>query len=113
MKKMKLTLGSMLYNFQLMPQKDLEEYVGYEDTLGAINDVSCEIVVSNDIPTQSAKLCFFHEVVHGMLTELGLDQLSGDEGFVDAFARQLYIFFHRNNIGKIMKFIEDNHAESR
>ena len=113
MKKMKVNLGSLIYDMELRPLEKLQQAEGLEEAVAGINEMGCHILISNDIPVQTMKQCFFHEVVHGMLSELGMDTMNGDEGFVDALAKQMYILFTRNNLDKIMKFLEDGHVESK
>lgn len=111
MKKQKITLGSVDYNVEMMPMEDLQKIEGLEDASAGISELDARIIVSSDIPVQIMKQCFFHEIVHGILIELGMTQLNSDEGFVDSFAKQMYTLFHRNNLDKIMKFLEDGHVD--
>ena len=49
---------------------------------------------------------FWHEVVHGLMIEIGARELGEDEGFVDALSRQLYSFYKNNNIEKVYTYLE-------
>ena len=58
--------------------------------LGQIDYKQCEIKI-NDFMSYEAKMeTIFHEVVHGILTHIGYQELSHDETFVQAFANALF-----------------------
>ena len=63
------------------------------------------ISINKKYPVQTRKQTFWHEVVHAMLDEIGEEELCEDEGFVDAFAKQLYGLIHRNKIDKIYDYL--------
>lgn len=108
---MKTQIGATNYELLLMPQSQLSELLSEDmsDALAYINNVDCVICVSNDMPIQTMQQSFFHEVVHGMLEEIGERDLNSDEGFVEAMAKQLYSFYTRNNTEKILNHIADKH----
>lgn len=105
---MNIRIGSVDYNLSYGEisdeiKKDLEavELAGYVDEKNSV------IRISNGFNSNISTQAFWHEVVHAMLFELGMDDLSSDEGFVDALAKQIFIFHRDNNIGKIYEYIGD------
>ena len=74
--------------------------------LGYLDEAFTKIAVEKDSSKLCKKLIFWHEVVHGLMIEIGLRELGEDEGFVDALARQLYSFYKNNNIEKVYTYLE-------
>ena len=74
--------------------------------LGYLDEAYTKIAVEKASSNLCKKLTFWHEVVHGLMIEIGLRELGEDEGFVDALARQLYSFHKNNNIEKVYTYLE-------
>lgn len=106
---MKVNIGSTAYELKLMPSKKISEFYNGDnkesiECAGMCDVMAEKIYVANDFPVESRKKILYHELVHGMLTEMGSDK-NDDESFVDALARQLYSLFNKNNVQKIQDFI--------
>ena len=71
-----------------------------------------QIQVSLQFPHQIRKVTLWHEVVHAMLDELGLNGLMTDEGFVDALAKQIYGFLEKNDIQKLYDYLGDKNGKT-
>jgi len=108
LKKMNVNIGSTTYALSSLPLEKVQEEIEIKDAIAGISGLTCKILVSNDVPQQVMRQSFFHEITHGILDELGLYELNEDEGFVDAFGKQLYQFFTKNDVSKIMKFLDDS-----
>ena len=91
---MKIKIGGSEY--KLVIEEEFEQ-----DICGAIDPEVGEIQIKNCELSQYKQQTFWHEVVHGMLDEMGSLTLSGNEEFVEGFSRQLYGFYKNNNIEKI------------
>lgn len=81
-----------------------EEFESY--TLGYLDECYTDIAIEKDSSKQARKLTFWHEVVHGLMIEIGARELGEDEGFVDALSRQLFTFHKNNNIEKVYTYLE-------
>lgn len=115
MKKQKISIGSTEYDLLAIPQSEVDASLSGdgEDAGGAfacIDTGLCEIRIANDVPLQVMIQSFFHEATHGMLYEIGQGALSDDEGFVDAFSKQIYSLFMRNEVSKILSYLTANQA---
>ena len=80
----------------------------YEDTylFGSIDEIEGRIEIEKYSCVNARKLTFWHEVVHGLMYELGMRELGNDEGFVEALGRLLYRFTKDNNLDKIYTYLE-------
>ena len=80
----------------------------YEDTylFGSIDEIEGKIEIEKYSCVNARKLTFWHEVVHGLMYELGMRELGNDEGFVEALGRLLYRFTLDNNLDKIYTYLE-------
>ena len=80
----------------------------YEDTylFGSIDEIEGRIEIEKYSCVNARKLTFWHEVVHGLMYELGMRELGNDEGFVEALGRLLYRFTLDNNLDKIYTYLE-------
>ena len=74
--------------------------------LGYLDEAFTKIAVEKDSSKLCKKLTFWHEVVHGLMIEIGARELGEDEGFVDALSRQLFTFHKNNNIEKVYTYLE-------
>lgn len=79
-----------------------------EDTylFGSIDEIEGKIEIEKYSCVNARKLTFWHEVVHGLMYELGMRELGDDEGFVEALGRLLYRFTLDNNLDKIYTYLE-------
>ena len=62
----------------------VQGHITYSETL---------IQLRASLPPELKKEVLFHEVVHGMLSTLGYDDLSNNEQFVQCFANAMYQMF--------------------
>ena len=115
MKNIKINIGCGVYEIHFDSLKTSDE-IWPKDMCGSLAYVDSSlstIHICADYPIQTMKQSFFHEIVHAMLNEIGADDLNDNEGFVEAFARQLYTFFSKNDINKILSKIDDNHESKK
>lgn len=117
---MKVKIGSSEYELHLKNldvnkkvleeiNKDSREVSEEYDTkyvFGYIDEIVGKIEVEKNSCVNARKLTFWHEVVHGIMYEIGLRELGDDEGFVEALSRQLYGFMRNNDIYKVYAFLE-------
>ena len=87
-----------------------EEPLDYEYPylFGAIDEIEGKIEIEKYSCVNARKLTFWHEVVHGLMYELGMRELGNDEGFVEALGRLLYRFTLDNNIQEVYTYLERN-----
>ena len=98
---MKLVIGVTDYELKLT-----DEVVHSEDEVCGTQDwVHGEIKISTKTPSQTRLQTFWHEVVHAILDEIGAGELNNDEGFVDAFGKQIYGVMKRNKIDKLYEYV--------
>ena len=62
-------------------------------TLGKIDHSKAEIELRSGMPSGLEQSTLFHEVLHGMLVQLGYNSLSEDETFVQGFSNAMYQMF--------------------
>lgn len=112
MKKAKIQIGVTDYEIQQVADSELIENHGDDAMLvgGDISTMQSLIRINNSYPKQTKLQTFWHEVVHAMLDEIGVQQLNDDEGFVEALGKQLYGLFKNNDLKKIYNFLgaDDN-----
>lgn len=80
----------------------------YPYLFGAIDEIEGKIEIEKYSCVNARKLTFWHEVVHGLMYELGMRELGNDEGFVEALGRLLYRFTLDNNIQEVYTYLERN-----
>jgi len=107
---LKVRIGSTDYALTLVNEDKINRYFDEEMTkssviAGCIHSLMGTIEINDKMPKQARMQSFLHECVHGMLTELGIEDLNSDEGFVDSMAKQLYVFFRDNNYEKIEAYL--------
>lgn len=106
---MKLNLGSIEYN--LMMKDPVETFTDKEKPdedcviAGLIVPFRAELYVSPKFEEQVKAQSFWHEVVHGIMDEIGRRDLYDDEGFTEAVAKQLYLLHKNNSVKKIYDYI--------
>lgn len=61
--------------------------------LGQIDHAKAEIEIRSGMPPELVQSTLFHEVLHGMLVQLGYNSLSEDETFVQGFSNAMYQMF--------------------
>lgn len=85
-----------------------EDSCNYNDTyvFGTIDEVEGTIEIEKHSYINARKLTFWHEVVHGLMFEMGMRELGDDEGFVEALSRLLYRFNSDNNLQKVYTYLE-------
>lgn len=52
-----------------------------------------QILLKKSLPKELKKSVLFHEILHGMLTELGYSELSDNETFVQSLSNAMYQTF--------------------
>lgn len=62
-------------------------------TQGQIIYHKAKILLKRKLPKATKKQVLFHEILHGILTQLGYCELSNDETFVQALSLALYQMF--------------------
>lgn len=109
---MKIKIGVVDYDARMVSSDVMLDMYGdhhetASDTVvgGYIHPMYGVLYVNKDLPKQQIAQSFFHECVHAMLDEIGQDELSCNEGFVDSFAKQIYGFLKNNNLEKIYTFL--------
>lgn len=100
---MKVYIGSMKYDLVLKETIKYDE----QEYRGAIDECSGKLEMATSFPQQIKQQTLWHEVVHGVLIELGRRDLNSDEGFVDAISKQLYTFTEKNDINKLYSKLND------
>lgn len=100
---MKVHIGSTKYELNTPKKIVVDEVL----CRGALDESMSIIEVSKEFPLQSRKQTLWHEVVHGILFELGEHELTNDEGFVDSLSKQLYAFNENNKLDKIYEKLSD------
>ena len=99
---------SVLKSLKAEKSANNTDTLDYEDTylFGSIDEVEGRIEIEKYSCVNARKLTFWHEVVHGLMYELGMRELGNDEGFVEALGRLLYRFTLDNNLDKIYTYLE-------
>lgn len=64
-----------------------------ESIQGIIYHTKAEINVKKNMPKDLKESVLFHEIVHGILTNLGYAELNTDEQFVQCLSNALYQMF--------------------
>ena len=89
----------MIKGFQLGAIKySVEEAESIDDKgLGRAYTAQKKVIISKthnnaDLPKEARDQVLYHEVVHCILEELGREDLSGDENFVQSFSLLLHQF---------------------
>lgn len=62
-------------------------------TQGQILYSEAKIFIKKGLPKELKKAVIFHEVLHGMLVQLGYTQLSSDETFVQSLSGLMFQMF--------------------
>lgn len=107
---MKVVVGVTEYDLKIVDAEVVKDKAdGHLSSVdayaGCIEEFEGKISINKCYPAQTKKQTFWHEVVHAMLAEIGEADLNDDEGFVDAFAKQIYGFIQRNKIDKIYEYL--------
>lgn len=68
---------------------------GFKDNsmLGRIEYAKCEITLNSDMTPEIENVTLIHEVLHGMFTHLGYNNLSDDEVLISSLASALALTF--------------------
>lgn len=61
--------------------------------LGKIIHSKAKILIKKNLPKELKKSVLYHEVLHGILVQLGYNDLSDDETFVQGLSNALYQMF--------------------
>lgn len=82
----------MIVNICDIPHKvvQVEDVFDTECHFGMIDFKKCEIRINKDLTEELKTKTIYHEMVHGMLTHIGRDDLSNDEVFVQTLANAIY-----------------------
>lgn len=78
-----------------IPYKIVEKDIIDEDAscLGMITYRDCTIEIRKGIPPELYTQSLIHEIVHGMLVQIGRNDLSNDETFVQSLAMAINLTF--------------------
>lgn len=60
---------------------------------GKIFNSQAKILISKRLPKKIKKRVLYHEILHGILVQLGYNELSDDETFVQSMANAMYQMF--------------------
>lgn len=82
----------MIVNICDIPHKvvQIEDVFDTECHFGMIDFKKCEIRINKELTEELKTKTIYHEMVHGMLTHIGRDDLSNDEVFVQTLANAIY-----------------------
>lgn len=111
---MKIKIGSTDYEMKKVSEDVIfdtlsanEEERKNSSIAGCIHNFQTEILINKEYSDQIKKQTFWHEVLHGMLMEIGSD-MNGDENFVNALSLQIYGVLKNNNLDRIYQYLEKN-----
>lgn len=111
---MKVKIGNTDYEMKKAGEDEIFDVISANEeerinssVAGCIHKFKTQIMINNEYPDQVKKQTFWHEVLHGMLMEIGSD-MNGDENFVDALSLQIYGVLKNNNLEKIYQYLEKN-----
>lgn len=82
-------------SYDIVQGKALRD-VSEEWQLGEINYGEAKIHLDDDLTPQVRKQTLMHEIVHGMLNEIGHEEARDDEGLVNGLANQLIMLLQNN-----------------
>ena len=101
---------SVLKSLKAEKSANNTDTLDYEDTylFGSIDEIEGRIEIEKYSCVNARKLTFWHEVVHGLMYELGMRELGNDEGFVEALGRLLYRFTLDNNFERFIHILKRN-----
>ena len=75
------------------------ECVSKEDNrLGEINYLTNTIRIDRTLPVDASNQVLMHEILHGLFTLLGYDELSEDESKVQGIATALHLLFSTQDV---------------
>ena len=111
---MKVNIGVTEYDIKLVSEEEIKKdfqdaYPGSEcDVFFGLTDFpENKVKINNAHNKQMKKQTFWHEVTHAMLDEIGMQELNGDEGFVEALSKQIYGVINSNKLDKIYAYLGD------
>lgn len=73
--------------------KEVDEVSNTENLSGLIDYRTCEILIDKNMALEAKEHTLVHEIVHGILSSLGMYDLNADEGTVQRLASSLYATF--------------------
>lgn len=73
--------------------KEVDEVSNTENLSGLIDYRTCEILLDKNIAQEVKEHTLVHEIVHGVLSSLGMYDLNNDESAVQSIASALYCTF--------------------
>ena len=76
--------------YQIVEKETVDENGG---CLGQILYRDCVIEIRKDLPKELYKQTLIHEIVHGMFVNIGRNDLSEDEAFVQSLAMAINLTF--------------------
>lgn len=78
--------------------KEVDSTLGNDGGCGVINFLKAEIEINSAQAPECKKETLIHEMVHGMLSHIGRDDLSENETFVQSLANAIYQGFEIKEI---------------
>jgi len=87
---MNVNICGIPYTIEEVPVID-EELDGI--TQGKILYSQAKILLKESLPKELKQAVLFHEIVHGILMNIGYSELAGDETFVQGLSNALYQMF--------------------
>lgn len=88
-----------------------EEFEGV--TQGLIVYSNAEIKIKKNLPSKLKKSVLYHEIVHGILTQMGYNDLSNDEKFVQSLSIAIYQMFDLKEEKNAVRRKEGKSSKSR
>ena len=70
-----------------------DDNLATDSHLGLIDYVKCEICINKNLTEEAKRETLCHEVIHGILTHIGRNDLSADEAFVQSLGNAIYQSF--------------------
>lgn len=105
---MKIRVGQTYYDLEKVTADELDNLTSFDsekyEVAGDCDRFGAKIYINNDLPNQTIKQSFFHELIHAVLYETG--EIEHNEEFVERISLLIYGFFEDNKINKIMKYLE-------
>lgn len=78
--------------------EEVEQIDKYERLIGQIEYSEQKIKIDKNISEDMKKETLIHEIIHGILEKLGLNELNEDEQKVQSIATTLYLVLKENGL---------------
>lgn len=78
--------------------EEVEQIDKYQRLLGQIGYIEQKIKIDKNISEDMKKETLIHEILHGTLEKLGLDEINEDEQKVHSIASTMYLVLKENKL---------------